>query len=376
MFLVKIVEKRKQRNSKINKVVDKAVSGKRLIIAMAFILVLFVALIIRIMWIQFVEGSELKELASRQQTLNRIISPKRGTIYDANGKALAISAEVDTITVNPSKFIIKNKPGETLALQEKVAKGLAEIFSLDYETVLSQVQSTNSVETIIKKVEKEYVDKLKKWMEENEIKTGINIDADNKRYYPYGSMAAHVIGFTGTDSQGLYGIESKWDSTLKGTSGKIVTTKDVSGDVISGEAQQYVEVENGSDLYLTIDVEIQRTVEKYLEQGVKDNEALAGSAIVMDPAPGDILAMATYPTYDLNDPYTVTTMSKEEYDVLSDEEKRNAMYEMWADRNFSKTYEPGSTFKLVVAAAALEEDITEPEIANDFQCKRIYRSCR
>ena len=363
------MEKNKQRNRKLNKIQDKAVSGKRLLIAMGFIFIIFVFLIVRIMWIQFVQGSELKELASRQQTLNKIISPKRGTIYDANGKALAISAEVDTITINPSKFIIKNKPGETLALQEKVAKGLSDIFSLDYNTVLAQVQSTNSVETIIKKVEKEYVDKLETWMKENEITTGINIDADNKRYYPYGSLAAHVIGFTGTDSQGLYGIESKWDSTLKGTSGKIVTTKDVSGSEISGDAQQYVEVENGRDLYLTIDVEIQRTVEKYLEQGVKDNEALAGSAIVMDPDTGDILAMATYPTYDLNNPYTVTTMSEEEYEALSTEEKRNAMYDMWADRNFSKTYEPGSTFKLIVAAAALEEDITKPEVANDFECK-------
>ena len=113
-----------------------------------------------------------------------------------------------------------------------------------------------------------------------------------KRYYPYGSLAAHVIGFTGTDSQGLYGIESKWDSTLQGTSGKIVTTKDVSGNEISGNAQQYVEVENGSDLYLTIDVNIQTTVEKYLKQGVEENEADAGSAIVMDPDTGDILAMA------------------------------------------------------------------------------------
>lgn len=370
------MEKKKQRNKKIYKIGDKAVSAKRLVAAMIIILVLFSFLIVRLMWIQFVDGSELKELASRQQTLNKIISPKRGTIYDSTGKALAISAEVDTITINPAKFIIKDKPGETLALQEKVAKGLSEIFSLDYETVLAQVQSTNSVETIIKKVEQEYVDKLETWMKENEITTGINIDADNKRYYPYGSLAAHVIGFTGTDSQGLYGIESKWDSTLQGTSGKIVTTKDVSGNEISGNAQQYVEVENGSDLYLTIDVNIQTTVEKYLKQGVEENEADAGSTIVMDPDTGDILAMATYPTYDLNDPYTITTMSEEEYNALSTEEKRDAMYEMWSDRNFSKTYEPGSTFKLIVAAAALEEDITDTDVANDFNCMRIYRSCR
>ena len=241
-----------------------------------------------------------------------------------------------------------------MALKEKVATGLSEIFGLEYET-------------IIKKVEQESVDKLKLWMEENKITTGINIDDDNKRYYPYGKLAAHVIGFTGTDSQGLYGIEHKWDSTLKGTSGKIVTTKDVKGREISDNAQQYVEVENGSDLYLTIDVTIQDIVEKYLEQGVNDNAAQAGSAIVMNPDTGDILAMATYPSYDLNNPYT-TNMNQEDWEKLSRDEQRENLANMWADRNFSRTYEPGSTFKLIVASTALEENITEVNIANDFSC--------
>ena len=182
-------------------------------------------------WIQFVEGAELKEKASRQQTLNKIISAKRGTIYDTNAKPLAISAPVDTITINPAKFIVETDSNgisydkdvaeiKTLALQKKVAQGLSEIFSLDYETVLAQVQSENGTETIIKKVEQDLVDKLKTWMEENDVKAGINIDEDTKRYYPYGEKAAYVIGFTGTDSQGLYGIESAWEDTLRGTSRK------------------------------------------------------------------------------------------------------------------------------------------------------------
>ena len=205
------------------------------------------------------------------------------------------------------------------------------------------------------------------WMEENKIVSGINIDEDNKRYYPYGSLAAHVIGFTGTDSQGLYGIEHKWDITLKGTSGKIVTTKDVNGQEISDNAQQYVEVENGSDLYLTIDVTIQDIVEKYLQQGVNENNAKAGSAIVMNPDTGDILAMATYPSYDLNNPYTIN-VNQENWDNLSKEEQKQSLTNMWADRNFSRTYEPGSTFKLIIASTALEENITEVNIANDFSC--------
>ncbi|MDE5831203.1 MAG: peptidoglycan glycosyltransferase, partial [Clostridia bacterium] len=203
-----------------------AIPAYRLKAVSKIMIIVFVLLAIRIGYIQFVQGAELKELASRQQTLNKIISPKRGCIYDTNGKALAMSAGVDTITINPAKFIVKKSSNidettakyKTIELQEKVAKGLSEIFSLDYETVLAQVKSENSVETIIKQVEKDLVDKLETWMKENEIKSGINIDEDNKRYYPYGNLASHVIGFTGTDSQGLYGIENKWDSELKGTS--------------------------------------------------------------------------------------------------------------------------------------------------------------
>ena len=210
---------------KNKKVPDGPVPAHRLKAASKVMFIIFTLLATRIGWIQFVQGAELKELASRQQTLNKIISPKRGTIYDANEKALAISAPVDTITINPEKFIVENDDDEvarikTLALQEKVSKGLSEIFELDYETVLAQVKSEKSTETIAKKVEKETVDKLKVWMKENEVSVGINIDEDNKRYYPYGNLASHVVGFTGTDSQGLYGIEHKWDSTLKGTSRK------------------------------------------------------------------------------------------------------------------------------------------------------------
>lgn len=253
-------------------------------------------------------------------------------------------------------------------MQEKVAKGLSEIFGLDYETVLMQVRSENSVETIAKKVEQPLVDKLEAWIKDNKIKTGINIDEDNKRYYPYESLAAHVIGFTGTDSQGLFGIEHEWDSTLKGTSGKIVTAKDVTGKEISDDAEQYVEVENGSDIYLTIDVNIQTIVEKYLEQGVQENNATAGSSIVMDPSTGDILAMATYPSYNLNTPYTVN-MPEEEWNNLSNEDKNAKRNEMWSDKNFMTTYEPGSTFKLILAATALEENITTTDKAGDFSCK-------
>lgn len=187
--------------------------------------IIFVLLISRIGWIQFVQGAELKERASRQQTLNKIISPKRGAIYDTNGKQLAVSVPVDTITINPAKIVVEDKNKDVAAyktaeLKKKVAEGLSQIFQLDYETVFAQVNSDKKIETIAKQVENDTVNQLKAWMKENEISAGINIDEDHKRYYPYGTLAAHVLGFTGTDSQGLYGVEYKWDSELKGTSRK------------------------------------------------------------------------------------------------------------------------------------------------------------
>ena len=366
---MKILKNKKLKNKRKQKILDKPIQSNKIVVAMVITIVLFACLVVRIGWIQFINGAELKELASRQQTLNKIISPKRGTIYDASGKTLAVSAGVDTITINPSKFILKNKEAETIELQEKVAKGLSEIFELPYEEVLEKVKSEKSVETIIKKVDQlDLVDKLEKWMKDNKVTSGINIDEDTKRYYPHENLAAHVIGFTGSDSQGLYGIENRWDSTLKGTSGKIVTTTDVNKSEISDNAEQYVEVENGSDIYLTIDIEIQSIVEKYLEQGVKDNKAVSGSAIAMKPSTGDILAMATYPSYDLNNYQTITTMTEEEANALTTEERQEKRLQMWTDRNFSTTYEPGSTFKLIISAIALEEGITGTDIENVFNC--------
>lgn len=217
------MEKNRRKNKK--KVLDKAIPAYRLNAITKIIILIFILLVVRIGWIQFVQGAELKELASRQQTSNKTIAPKRGSIYDTNGKALAISADVDTITINPEKFIVENADEEvarikTEQLQKKVAEGLSQIFSLDYEEVLAKVQSEKSSQVIAQKVEKDLVDELEKWMKDNDIKVGINIDEDKKRYYPYDNLASHVVGFTGADTQGLYGIEKEWDSVLEGTARK------------------------------------------------------------------------------------------------------------------------------------------------------------
>lgn len=234
---------------------------KRLRTLMIVIFVLFFLLLFRIGYLQFVKGSYLKEMATKQQSTSRIINAKRGTIYDSTGTALAISADVDTITVNPDK-LKKKTDEETTALREKVAKELSTLFELDYEETLGKVSSSNSVETIVSKIEKDKVTELENWMKENKISSGINIDEDTKRYYPYSDLASNLIGFCGSDNQGLTGLEYYWDSTLAGTAGKITTTQDASQDLISNEDAQYYAAQNGSNLTLTVDINIQTIAEQ------------------------------------------------------------------------------------------------------------------
>lgn len=356
----KRIKPQKNEEKKID-INSKPIASRKICFMTLIFLIVAVCLVVRIGYIQFFQthdGVSLKELASRQQTVNEVISPKRGSIYDTNGKALAVSASVDTISINPKKIKDENK--------EKVATALSDIFELDYEDTLNKVKSESSVVTIAKKVEQDKVSQLQKWMSDNKLTAGININEDTKRYYPYGSLASHVIGFTGTDGQGLYGIESKWQSTLQGVSGKIVTVADGKNKEISADASQYVAVENGSDLYLTLDVNIQSILEKYLEKGVSDAKASAGSVIAMNPKTGDILGMASYPYYDLNSPFTL--VSNYETKDMSSEDRAKSLYTMWSDKNVNTTYEPGSTFKTIMSAIALEENITIADNPNDFSC--------
>ena len=298
-----------------------------------------------------------------QQTLDRTINPKRGTIYDSTGKnVLAISSNVETVTVNPGNIAKEDK--------EKVAKKLSELFELDYETVLKKVTKRSSIETIVKQVEKEKTDELRTWMEENEILTGINIDEDTKRYYPNSTLASQIIGFCGSDNQGLDGIEAKYDDELKGEKGSIQRHTDAKGGEIGDEGENYVSAVDGNDLVLTIDLNIQSIVEKYLEEACIDNKCTdGGNVIVMNPQNGDILAMATYPSYNLNEPFEPYTEElKQNWDTMSGQDKTTALQAVWRNKAIADTYEPGSVFKLITASAALEEGITDTDNEGEFCC--------
>ena len=324
---------------------------------------IMVCLIVRIGYIQIISGKELSKLAYEQQTLDRKINPKRGTIYDATGKnILAVSSTVETVTVNPVN--IKNED------KQKVAKSLSDIFNLDYESILKKVKKRSSIETIVKKVNKEKTDELRKWMELNQITTGINIDEDTKRYYPYNNVASQVIGFCGSDNQGLDGIEAKYEETLKGKQGAIQKHTDAKGGEIGKEGENYVSAIDGNDVVLTIDLTIQSIVEKYLQEACIDNKCTdGGSIVVMNPQNGDILAMATYPNYNLNTPYEPYTEElKNTWDTMEQKDKTTCLQAVWRNKSIADTYEPGSVFKLITASSALEEGITETDKAGEFNC--------
>ncbi len=339
-------------------------SKKRMRNILFIIFIIIVLLITRLVVIQIIDYEKLSSMAYEQQTLDRSINPKRGTIYDRTGKnILAVSSSVETVTVNPGNIKKEDK--------EKVAKILSEIFELDYEQVLKKVNKRSSIETIAKKVDKEKTDKLRTWMQENNIETGINIDEDTKRYYPNNNLASQIIGFCGSDNQGLDGIEAKYDETLSGTKGAIKRHTDARGGEIGKEGEEYVSAIDGNDLILTIDMTIQSIIEKHLEEACIDNKCTdGGNIVVMNPKNGEILAMATYPSYNLNEPFEAYTDElKANWENMESKEKTEKLQAVWRNRAIQDTYEPGSTFKTITASAALEEGIvTDIDKEGEFTC--------
>ena len=333
--------------------IGKKTIKRRLRNCMILAMIVFLGLIGRIGYIQFIQGEELSEYAYSQQTADRKVNPKRGTIYDATKeKVLAESSTVETITVNPSNITEK----------EKLAKELASLFELNYDEVLKKISKRTSIVSIAKKVEKEKTNELRKWMQDNNMTEGINIDEDTKRYYPYNNLASQVIGFCGSDNQGLNGIEAVYEQNLKGRQGSISKVTDATGKQINNTYEEYTNPTDGDDLVLTIDYNIQSIAEKYLKEACIDNQCEdGGNVLIMNPQNGDILALAGFPSYNLNDPFAVD-------ESLSKEEQSLKMQSLWRNKAISDTYEPGSTFKIVTASASLEEGITTPDKAGEFCC--------
>lgn len=332
--------------------------------------VLIVALMVRIGYYQIVMGEEYSKMAYEKQTRSRIINPKRGTIYDRNGKELAISASVETISVNPQDF--KDKMKDTPEKIDEIANELGRILEMDPQVVRDRLTS-NAVWSFIKrKVDKEIGAQVREYLLEKGI-TSIYVDEDSKRFYPNGTLAAHVLGFTGDDEQGLNGIEKTFDKELKGQSGMVMSEFDAGGRQVKYSPETYVEPVNGYDLYLTIDETIQYFTEKALEKAMLDYNLKRGAAaIVMDPKTGYILAMASKPDYDPNDPFSKPDFLGEEIEWKgkASQDDVNLLFQtVFRNKALMDTYEPGSTFKAITASAALEEGVVRPE--TQFVCTAV-----
>lgn len=328
----------------------------------------FVVLAARLYYLQIVRHDELEARAIAQQVRETTVSAPRGTIYDAKGEVLAMSAGVDTIYLSPAEIAQNNEDAGA------IAAGLAEILGLDYDAVYAKTQNTRSwYEVVARKVEEDVATAVREFKEEGGY-TGIKLEADTKRYYPNGSLAAHVIGFVGTDNTGLGGIEAKYDKVLSGTNGYVMRSTTAAGtDMLYTSWEDYFDAVPGSDMVLTIDAGIQYYVEKHLAQAVEDYDIQNGAAaICMEVDTGAILAMASLGSFDLNDYQTISGEAMAEIDAAAsgDAERAEliaaAQQLQWRNKAISDTYEPGSTFKIITLAMALEEGVVD--MNSSFYC--------
>ena len=370
----------------------------------------FAALLFKLYDLQIVRHEELQEKAVAQQTRSAVVTASRGAIYDKNGEIMAVSATAETVCISP--YDIENH--KDTQDKEYVARGLARILELDESAVLEKMGKTNLQYVELKrKVEQDTADEVRRFINgeidaEGDPLTTVNADgktvllsdptktparlhgiflnADSKHYYPYGTLASQVIGFVGSENTGLYGLEAKYDGVLEGTEGLTVTAKTNTGEDMLYQYEQYYDAENGDSLMLTLDVSVQSCLEKGIESMVdKFGAKHGGAGIVMDVNTGGILAMASYPTFDLNDPFTIydknlsaqtdaalakalagLTEGSEEYAAARSKTVNAALGEQWRNRCISDTYEPGSTFKPITLAAALEEGLVN--LSSTFNC--------
>ena len=359
-----IKSKRKTEKTKSNINVVNKIPKSKIILILVLVIIFMIALIARVGYLQFIDGEHLQTLATSQQTLTETISAKRGNIYDSNGNELAISYDTDKVYIDPS--LIKDSSNKNI-----IAQGLASILEIDSNELLSKLNSSNSKFLIASEVEQNKVDEINNWKSKLKFSTGISFEESTSRSYPRKTLASTVIGFVGTDNQGLAGIESSWDSFLSGTAGKSVSLKDASQSEIANSNQTYIAAENGYDITLTIDANIQSIVEKYLAEAVDEYKCESGITIAMDPSSGKILAMADYPNYDCNSPNSPNAQMQKTWDSLSSADKNNALYRMWSPKAVTDTYEPGSVFKIITSSIALEENIVDTDTIT-FNCTGSY----
>mgnify|MGYP004663908583 CR=1 FL=1 len=323
------------------------------VVAALFGILCFVCVVVRLFYMQVVNYDFYQQKALSQQTRDKTLTAVRGTIYDARMKPLAISASTEMVTIEAVK--IKDEEQGLL-----VAQRLSELLEMDYDAVLKKVQEKSTYAVLKKGVEKEVTDQIRAFIKENDLNC-IFMAPDSTRYYPFGNFLSHVLGFVGSDGQGLSGLESQYESELSGTPGRVITATNARGDEMPFAYEMYYDAEDGHSLVLTIDEVIQHYLEKNLEMALYDNKVqnkVAG--IVMDVNTGGILAMATKPDFDPNAPFTVVDEAEAAaIAALTGDERaqkrREVLNEQWRNKAISDAYDPGSTFKILTASMALEE---------------------
>ncbi|MFR3996413.1 MAG: penicillin-binding transpeptidase domain-containing protein, partial [Oscillospiraceae bacterium] len=341
---------------------NRIIQTRTLLLLGVFGVLTFVLLFAKLYHWQITEHDELQSVAVRQQTLRTTVEASRGTIYDRNGTILAMSASAEDIFLSP-KEIVENDQDQNL-----IANGLAEILNLDAADILKKMEKTNSqYEILKKKADDELADKVREFINENELR-GVFLRPTSKRSYPKGTLASQVIGFA-NDNGGSMGLEATYNDELTGENGMVVTARDRDGRSVLYQYDQYFDAENGCDLHTTLDT----TIQYYLEKGVQELEARFGTGkgatgIVMDVNTGAVLAMASLPTYDLNAPGTVyndfltSGMTEEQIE----ENMKDLLNKQWRSKAINDTYEPGSTFKTLTLAMALEENVVD--LNTGFYC--------
>lgn len=324
---------------------------KRLLITLTAFMCSLTALSVRVGYIMLTKDEEYQNKAYEQQTRDRLITPKRGSILDRNGVGMAVTESVSSVSVIHAQ--IRDK--------EATATALSEILELDYDDVLEDIEERVALKRIKTKVDNETAAEIRAL----EL-PGVMIDEDIERTYPYCTLAANVIGFVGKDNQGIIGLESKYEEYLKGKAGKILTQTDSKGLRVS-DAEERVEPISGDNLVTSIDVVIQQYAEQEIKAAVEAKGAKSGLIIVINPQNGEIYAMANYPTFDLNEPFTINDPElAKAWDAFTSEEKNDYLNRMWRNKAINDTYEPGSTFKIVTASAGLEEGVITPD--SPFTC--------
>ena len=324
--------------------------------------VMFVLLFFRLFDLQITRHEELQGKAVNQQTRRTVVTANRGTIYDAGGNILAISSSAETIILSPLEIdnAVNDTEDPVSWTKESLAAGLADILGKDASAIRKRMDNVKSQYEVIQlRADEDTAAKVRSYVDENKI-AGVHLVADTKRYYPYGSLAAQVIGFVGDENTGLYGLEAYYEKELEGQSGLVISSKDQAENDMLYTYEQYFAAKNGSDLTLTLDTTIQYYLEKGIESMVdKFSAANGASGIVMDAKTGGILAMASYPNYDLNDFLTVSDQTLQERIERGESTVADMQLLQWRNKALNDTYEPGSTFKILTLSAALEEGVVD-----------------